>query len=133
MIGSPPHTWRIPKRAIVERFKLEKAKKQSDKQLITSLTKEVQDLRLQVDNHDQLIDLIKQIDAKVDLLPEKISNLISPNNELEPCSDSKPTSLNSLLDTAEIADELNADNNTDDNSESEQSFDFDDNGDNKNQ
>lgn len=119
------------KRAIVSRFKLEKAQKKSDKQLITSLTREVQNLHQQLDNQDQLADLLKQIDAKIDQLPEKISNLISQNNELKPQSDSKPASLSSLLDTAEIADESNADNDSGNNSE--QSFDFDDNDNSENQ
>ena len=46
--------------AVVARFKLEKAKKQSDKQLIASLEKEVQDLRKQLDNQFQLVAVVKK-------------------------------------------------------------------------
>lgn len=69
------------KLAVVDRFKLEKAKKQSDKQVIASLEREVQTLRQQLNQQDKLAELLRQIDAKIDQLPEKISDLIDQNSE----------------------------------------------------
>lgn len=116
------------KLAVVDRFKLEKAKKQSDKQVIASLEREVQTLRQQLNQQDKLAELLSQIDAKIDQLPEKISDLIGQNSEsklhsntsIESHSDEQLTSVNSLIDNS---DQLNvaADNPDDD---SEQNFDF---------
>ena len=116
------------KLAVVDRFKLEKAKKQSDKQVIASLEREVQTLRQQLNQQDKLVELVSQIDAKIDQLPEKISDLIGQNSEsklhsntsIESHSDDQLTSVNSLIDNS---DQLNvAADNPDDGSE--QNFDF---------
>lgn len=116
------------KLAVVDRFKLEKAKKQSDKQVIASLEREVQTLRQQLNQQDKLVELLSQIDAKIDQLPEKISDLIGQNSEsklhsntsIESHSDDQLTSVNSLIDNS---DQLNvAADNPDDGSE--QNFDF---------
>ena len=116
------------KLAVVDRFKLEKAKKQSDKQVIASLEREVQTLRQQLNQQDKLAELLSQIDAKIDQLPEKISDLIGQNSEsklhsntsIESHSDDQLTSVNSLIDNS---DQLNvAADNPDDGSE--QNFDF---------
>ena len=47
------------KLAVVDRFKLEKAKKQSDKQVIASLEREVQTLRQQLNQQDKLAELLR--------------------------------------------------------------------------
>ena len=116
------------KLAVVDRFKLEKAKKQSDKQVIASLEREVQTLRQQLNQQDKLAELLRQIDAKIDQLPEKISDLIDQNSEskvhsntsIESQSDDQLTSVNSLIDNS---DQLSvAADNPDDGSE--QNFDF---------
>ncbi|WP_199251891.1 hypothetical protein [Lactobacillus crispatus] len=116
------------KLAVVDRFKLEKAKKQSDKQVIASLEREVQILRQQLNQQDKLAELLSQIDAKIDQLPEKISDLIGQNSEskvhsntsIESQSDDQLTSVNSLIDNS---DQLSvAADNPDDGSE--QNFDF---------
>ena len=116
------------KLAVVDRFKLEKAKKQSDKQVIASLEREVQTLRQQLNQQDKLAELLSQIDAKIDQLPEKISDLIGQNSEskvhsntsIESQSDDQLTSVNSLIDNS---DQLSvAADNPDDGSE--QDFDF---------
>ena len=116
------------KLAVVDRFKLEKAKKQSDKQVIASLEREVQTLRQQLNQQDKLAELLRQIDAKIDQLPEKISDLIGQNSEskvhsntsIESQSDDQLTSVNSLIDNS---DQLSvAADNPDDGSE--QNFDF---------
>ena len=116
------------KLAVVDRFKLEKAKKQSDKQVIASLEREVQTLRQQLNQQDKLAELLSQIDAKIDQLPEKISDLIGQNSEskvhsntsIESQSDDQLTSVNSLIDNS---DQLSvAADNPDDGSE--QNFDF---------
>ena len=115
------------KLAVVDRFKLEKAKKQSDKQVIASLEREVQTLRQQLNQQDKLAELLSQIDAKIDQLPEKISDLIGQNSEskvhsntsIESQSDDQLTSVNSLIDNS---DQLSvAADNPDDGSE--QNFD----------
>ena len=116
------------KLAVVDRFKLEKAKKQSDKQVIASLEREVQTLRQQLNQQDKLAELLSQIDAKIDQLPEKFSDLIGQNSEskvhsntsIESQSDDQLTSVNSLIDNS---DQLSvAADNPDDGSE--QNFDF---------
>lgn len=116
------------KLAVVDRFKLEKAKKQSDKQVIASLEREVQTLRQQLNQQDKLAELLSQIDAKIDQLPEKISDLIGQNSEskvhsntsIESQADDQLTSVNSLIDNS---DQLSvAADNPDDGSE--QNFDF---------
>ena len=116
------------KLAVVDRFKLEKAKKQSDKQVIASLEREVQTLRQQLNQQDKLAELLSQIDAKIDQLPEKISDLIGQNSEskvhsntsIESQSDDQLTSVNSLIDNS---DQLSvAADNPDDGFE--QDFDF---------
>ena len=116
------------KLAVVDRFKLEKAKKQSDKQVIASLEREVQTLRQQLNQQDKLAELLSQIDAKIDQLPEKISDLIGQNSKskvhsntsIESQSDDQLTSVNSLIDNS---DQLSvAADNPDDGSE--QNFDF---------
>ncbi len=116
------------KLAVVDRFKLEKAKKQSDKQVIASLEREVQTLRQQLNHQDKLAELLRQIDAKIDQLPEKISDLIDQNSEskshsntsVESQSDDQLTSLNSLIDNSDQSN-VAADNQDDG---SEQDFDF---------
>ena len=116
------------KLAVVDRFKLEKAKKQSDKQVIASLEREVQTLRQQLKQQDKLAELLRQIDAKIDQLPEKISDLIDQNSEskshsntsVESQSDDQLTSLNSLIDNSDQSN-VAADNQDDG---SEQDFDF---------
>ena len=116
------------KLAVVDRFKLEKAKKQSDKQVIASLEREVQTLRQQLNQQDKLAELLRQIDAKIDQLPEKISDLIDQNSEskshsntsVESQSDDQLTSLNSLIDNSDQSN-VAADNQDDG---SEQDFDF---------
>ena len=116
------------KLAVVDRFKLEKAKKQSDKQVIASLEREVQTLRQQLNQQDKLAELLRQIDAKVDQLPEKISDLIDQNSEskshsntsVDSQSDDQLTSLNSLIDNSDQSN-VAADNQDDG---SEQDFDF---------
>ena len=116
------------KLAVVDRFKLEKAKKQSDKQVIASLEREVQTLSQQLGQQDQLTELLRQIDAKIDQLPEKISDLIDQNSEsksqsntsVESQSDDQLTSLNSLIDNSDQSN-VAADNQDD---VSEQNFDF---------
>ncbi|MDB6255066.1 hypothetical protein ODV13_09755 [Lactobacillus amylovorus] len=116
------------KLAVVDRFKLEKAKKQSDKQVIASLEREVQTLRQQLNQQDKLAELLRQIDAKIDQLPEKISDLIDQNSEskshsntsVESQSDDQLTSLNSLIDNSDQSN-VAADNQDDG---SEQNFDF---------
>ena len=116
------------KLAVVDRFKLEKAKKQSDKQVSASLEREVQTLRQQLGQQDQLTELLRQIDAKIDQLPEKISDLIDQNSEsksqsntsVESQSDDQLTSLNSLIDNSDQSN-VAADNQDD---VSEQNFDF---------
>lgn len=116
------------KLAVVDRFKLEKAKKQSDKQVIASLEREVQTLRQQLNQQDKLAELLRQIDAKIDQLPEKISDLIDQNSEsksqsntsVESQSDDQLTSLNSLIDNSDQSN-VAADNQDD---VSEQNFDF---------
>ena len=116
------------KLAVVDRFKLEKAKKQADKQLIASLERQVLTLRQQLNHQDKLAELLSQIDAKIDQLPEKISDLIGQNSEskvhsntsIESQSDDQLTSVNSLIDNS---DQLSvAADNPDDGSE--QNFDF---------
>ena len=116
------------KLAVVDRFKLEKAKKQSDKQVIASLEREVQTLLQQLGQQDQLTELLRQIDAKIDQLPEKISDLIDQNSEsksqsntsVESQSDDQLTSLKSLIDNSDQSN-VAADNQDD---VSEQNFDF---------
>ena len=116
------------KLAVVDRFKLEKAKKQSDKQVIASLEREVQTLRQQLNQQDKLAELLRQIDAKIDQLPEKISDLIDQNSEskshsntsVDSQSDDQLTSLNSLIDNSDQL-SVAADNQDDG---SEQDFDF---------
>ena len=116
------------KLAVVDRFKLEKAKKQSDKQVIASLEREVQTLRQQLNQQDKLAELLRQIDAKIDQLPEKISDLIDQNSEskshsntsVDSQSDDQLTSLNSLIDNSDQSN-VAADNQDDG---SEQDFDF---------
>lgn len=116
------------KLAVVDRFKLEKAKKQSDKQVIASLEREVQTLRQQLNQQDKLAELLRQIDVKIDQLPEKISDLIDQNSEskshsntsVESQSDDQLTSLNSLIDNSDQSN-VAADNQDDG---SEQDFDF---------
>ena len=116
------------KLAVVDRFKLEKAKKQSDKQVIASLEREVQTLRQQLNQQDKLAELLRQIDAKIDQLPEKISDLIDQDSEskshsntsVESQSDDQLTSLNSLIDNSDQSN-VAADNQDDG---SEQDFDF---------
>ena len=116
------------KLAVVDRFKLEKAKKQSDKQVIASLEREVQTLLQQLGQQDQLTELLRQIDAKIDRLPEKISDLIDQNSEsksqsntsVESQSDDQLTSLKSLIDNSDQSN-VAADNQDD---VSEQNFDF---------
>lgn len=116
------------KLAVVDRFKLEKAKKQSDKQVIASLEREVQTLRQQLNQQNKLAELLRQIDAKIDQLPEKISDLIDQNSEskshsntsVESQSDDQLTSLNSLIDNSDQSN-VAADNQDDG---SEQDFDF---------
>ena len=116
------------KLAVVDRFKLEKAKKQSDKHVIASLEREVQTLRQQLNQQDKLAELLRQIDAKIDQLPEKISDLIDQNSEskshsntsVDSQSDDQLTSLNSLIDNSDQSN-VAADNQDDG---SEQDFDF---------
>lgn len=116
------------KLAVVDRFKLEKAKKQSDKQVIASLEREVQTLRQQLNQQNKLAELLRQIDAKIDQLPEKISDLIDQNSEskshsntsVDSQSDDQLTSLNSLIDNSDQSN-VAADNQDDG---SEQDFDF---------
>ena len=116
------------KLAVVDRFKLEKAKKQSDKQVIASLEREVQTLRQQLNQQDKLAELLRQIDAKIDQLPEKISDLIDQNSEskshsntsVESQSDDQITSFNAFIDKSDQSN-VAADNQDDG---SEQDFDF---------
>ena len=110
------------KLAVVDRFKLEKAKKQSDKQVIASLEREVQNLR------QQLAELLRQIDAKIDQLPEKIFDLIDQSSEskshsntsAESQSNDQLTLLNSLIDNSDQSNV--ADDNPDDGSEHDFNF-----------
>ncbi|NRN71855.1 hypothetical protein [Lactobacillus helveticus] len=116
------------KLAVVDRFKLEKAKKQSDKQVIASLEREVQNLRQQLDKQDKLAELLRQIDAKIDQLPEKIFDLIDQSSEskshsntsAESQSNDQLTLLNSLIDNSDQSNV--ADDNPDDGSEHDFNF-----------
>lgn len=85
-------------------------------------------MRQQLNQQDKLAELLSQIDAKIDQLPEKISDLIGQNSEskvhsntsIESQSDDQLTSVNSLIDNS---DQLSvAADNPDDGSE--QNFDF---------
>ena len=97
------------KLAVVDRFKLEKAKKQSDKQVIASLEREVQTLRQQLNQQDKLAELLRNSESKV-----------HSNTSIESQSDDQLTSVNSLIDNS---DQLSvAADNPDDGSE--QNFDF---------
>ena len=99
------------KLAVVDRFKLEKAKKQSDKQVIASLEREVQTLRQQLNQQDKLAELLSDQNSE---------SKSHSNTSVDSQSDDQLTSLNSLIDNSDQSN-VAADNQDDG---SEQDFDF---------